>query len=219
MPTLLDLYCGAGGSAVGYHRAGFDIIGVDNRPQPNYPFQFIQADALEYLANHHRQFDAVNASPPCQAYSITKPVHTNIYPKLIEPTRDLLVQLGVDLWVIENVRTAPLNEPVLLCGQSFGLRTYRHRLFEVHGFVVPEPVHSPHYAKTALMGRKPKRGEFMHVVGNYIGAQEAREAMGIDWMSRPEMGEAVPPVYTHYIGARMIAELEFRAVFGEPSYV
>ena len=130
-PKLLDLFCGAGGCSVGYHRAGFDVTGVDARPQPSYPFAFVQADALAYLGEHGREYDAVHASPPCQRYSIARRIHGNgeTHPDLLEPTRAALVSNGRP-WIIENVPGAPVRFPVLLCGLMFGLRVFRHRLFE-----------------------------------------------------------------------------------------
>jgi len=103
---LLDLFCKAGGAAMGYHRAGFDVIGVDIEPQPNYPFEFVQADAIEYLIANGRQFDAIHASPPCQAYSITQKLQGRKHPELIAPTRAALKHIGCP-WVIENVPESP----------------------------------------------------------------------------------------------------------------
>jgi DNA (cytosine-5)-methyltransferase 1 len=128
---LLDLFCGAGGAAMGYYRAGFeDITGVDNKPQPNYPFEFILGDALEYVIDHGAEFDVIHASPPCQAYSITKSLPwVDDYPELIEPLRNLLKETDKP-YVIENVLGAPLINPLELCGSMFGLPLIRHRLFE-----------------------------------------------------------------------------------------
>lgn len=138
MPRLLDLFCGAGGCSVGYHRAGFtEIVGVDNRPMPRYPFAFVQGDALEYLAEHGSKFHAIHASPPCQAYcSLRFLPNAKSHPDLVDPTRAALVATG-KLWVIENVIGAPLRNPTMLCGTMFGLGTgsselRRHRLFETN---------------------------------------------------------------------------------------
>ena len=149
-PRLLDLFCGAGGCSVGYSRAGFDVVGVDNRPMPRYPFTFVQGDALEYLAAHGGEFDAIHASPPCQRYSVLAAMHPDReYPDLLQPARELLEASGKP-WVIENVETAPMEREanlfgfgVLLCGSMFGLgvpRGYlrRHRCFET-SFPVPQP--------------------------------------------------------------------------------
>lgn len=138
-PRLLDLFCGAGGAAMGYHRAGFEVVGVDLKPQKHYPFEFHQADALEFLAEHGREFDVIHASPPCQAHTSLKNLHDKDYPELIEPTRRLLEKTGLP-YIIENVVGAPLRNPILLCGSSFGLRVRRHRLFESNWFLIAPPV-------------------------------------------------------------------------------
>lgn len=212
-PRLLDLFCGAGGAAMGYHRAGFDVVGVDIKPQPRYPFKFWQMDALDvlWLLRHDDghwnsdHFDAIHASPPCQAYSNAQGIQKNEHPDLIPPTRALLWDTGLP-YVIENVEGAPLIQPVVLEGQFFrGLRTSRPRLFETNWPLrQPEiPPRPPH----TKMGRPPKKGEFMHVVGNFSGADEGRKAMGIDWMTRDELREAIPPAYTEFVGAQLLAHL------------
>jgi len=124
---------------MGYARAGFEVVGVDINPQPRYPFEFHQADALDYLREHGHRFDAVHASPPCQAYSETRKIQSNEHPELIPPTRAALQRVGLP-WVIENVPGSPLIDPVELCGAMFGLRVYRHRLFEA-SFPVTVPEH------------------------------------------------------------------------------
>ena len=204
-PRLLDLYCCAGGAAKGYHDAGFEVVGVDINPQPRYPFEFHQADALEFLAAHGHEFDAIHASPPCQAYTNAQRIQKNDHPELIAPTREALVASGKP-WVIENVPGAPLLEPVELCGAMFDLRTYRHRLFE-SSFPILPPSHPPHIAANTKMGRPPKPGEFMHVVGNFSGVDLAREVMGAPWMNRRELAEAIPPVYAEHIGKQLMAHL------------
>ena len=133
-PRLLDLFCGAGGCSVGYYRAGFEVVGVDIVPQPNYPFEFYQADALGFDFDPG-WFHAVHASPPCQAYSSLRGFTTTEYPQLIEYVRELLIQTGLP-YVIENVVGAPLINPIRLCGSSFGLKVWRHRLFET-SFQIP----------------------------------------------------------------------------------
>lgn len=126
---LLDLFCGAGGAAEGYRRAGFDdIVGIDLYPQPNYPFRFFEDDAMAWGFDLG-YFDLIHASPPCQAYSSTRTLHENEYPRYVERIREFLVQAEVP-YVIENVVGAPLINPVKLCGSSFGLGVRRHRLFE-----------------------------------------------------------------------------------------
>ncbi|MEV0057246.1 DNA methylase [Saccharopolyspora shandongensis] len=202
-PRLLDLYSCAGGAGMGYHRAGFDVVGVDIAPQPRYPFEFHQADALEFLAEHGHEFDAIHASCPCQAFTNAWKLHRNDHPDLIAPTRELLQATGLP-WVIENVEGAPLHNPVMLCGAMFpGMRVYRHRLFETN-FPVAVPAHPEHVARLTKMGRPPRPGEFMHVVGNFSGVQAARDAMGIDWMTRDELREAIPPAYSQHIGAALL---------------
>ena len=203
-PRLLDLFCGAGGASMGYHRAGFDVTGVDIEPQPNYPFRFIQADALGELWTG---FDAVHASPPCQAYSRLAAMHPEReYPELIEPARALLCALGVP-YVIENVEGAPLHSPLMLCGSMFGLgveRGYlrRHRLFE---------------CSFPTMGMSCQhRGRAVGVYGHggcsgkhrMLYAPEARAAMGIDWMNRDQLTQAIPPAYTEYVGGWLMRGLD-----------
>ena len=119
-PRLLDLFSGAGGAAMGYHRAGFDVTGVDILPQKRYPFAFVQADALDYVERHGREFDAIHASPPCQAYSVTQnlPWARKDHPRLLEPVQAVLQSLGVP-YVIENVEPAPVEDAITLCGSMF----------------------------------------------------------------------------------------------------
>lgn len=149
-PLLLDLFCGAGGAAMGYHRAGFDVIGVDLNPQPRYPFEFHQCDALEWLSYEQNEFDAIHASPPCQRYTaLAKGNNANVddYPDLIAPTRELLQETGLP-YVIENVPSAPLRYPITLCGEMFGLSVIRHRLFESNLPLLMCP-HRPHRGRVA----------------------------------------------------------------------
>lgn len=188
---------------MGLHRAGFDVTGVDINPQKNYPFPFMQADAL---ALNPRGFDFIWASPPCQAYTNAQKIRGELHPKLIEQTRLMLKASGA-AYCIENVPGAPLIRPVILCGTSFGLRTYRHRLFET-SFPLTQPEHDRHIARTAKMGRPAEPDEFIHVVGNFSGAEAAREAMGIDWMTRDELREAIPPAYSEFIARAFLAQRE-----------
>lgn len=196
----LDLFCGAGGASRGLADAGFDVYGVDIAKQPNYPFWFKRADALTVDLS---DFDFIWASPPCQAFTLAQRIQKNDHPNLIEPIRDRLVSAQVP-FVIENVPGAPLRSPIELCGSMFGLRTYRHRLFEC-SFSIAQPYHPQHAAPTTKMGRKPRHGEFLHVVGNFSGVDEAREAMGIDWMTRDELREAIPPAYSRFIAQKFLA--------------
>lgn len=211
-PRLLDLFCCSGGAGKGYAQAGFEVVGVDIAVQRHYPFEFYQDDALDYLRKHADHFDAFHASPPCQAYTTAQRIRGRVHPDLIGPVRDAFTRIADGRpWVIENVPGAPLQNPIELCGAMFeGLRVYRHRLFESN-LVVPVPAHPEHVAPIQKMGRPPTSGEFMHVVGNFSGVEQAREAMGIDWMTRDGLREAIPPAYTNHIGAAMLA-----AITGKP---
>jgi DNA (cytosine-5)-methyltransferase 1 len=191
---------------MGYHRAGFDVVGVDINPQPRYPFEFHQGDALEYLAEHGHDFDAIHASPPCQAYTKAQRIRGNAHADLVGPTRSTLQAIGKP-YVIENVMGAPLLDPIMLCGAMFDIRTYRHRIFET-SWGMAQPIHPVHVAKTTKMGRKLKDGEFMHIVGNFTGAATARGIMGMPWATRDELREAIPPAYTEFIGGQLITQLE-----------
>jgi DNA (cytosine-5)-methyltransferase 1 len=204
-PRLLDLFSGAGGGAMGYHRAGFEVTGVDHLPQRNYPFTFIQADALEYVMGHGHAFDVIHASPPCQAYTPLRALQGGkSYPDLVAATRAALTATGRP-WVIENVPGAPLRHFITLCGAMFGLRTYRHRRFETSRMLF-QPHHPPHIVKTLTKGRKAGWARGLNVsvtgdVGRYVGP----EALGIDWMTGDELSQAIPPAYTEFVGRRLIA--------------
>lgn len=206
-PRLLDLFCGpdGGGASMGYYLAGFDVVGVDIAKRGRYPFPYFQADALEFVDEYGHDFDAIHASPPCQAFTNAQRIRQNEHPDLITPLRPLLDETGVP-YVIENVVGAPLIEPLQLCGAMFGLRTYRHRLFET-SWPLSQPDHPEHVAPLTKMGRPPKDGEFMHVVGNFSGAAEGRKAMGMPWASRDGLREAIPPAYTAYIGTHLLLHM------------
>lgn len=209
-PVLLDLYCCQGAASEGYRRSGFAVRGIDIDPQPRYPFGFIQASALdcdpEWVA---RNFDAVHASPPCQAYSNAQKLQGNTHPELIAPTRALLEATGLP-FVIENVEAAApeLRNPVTLCGAAFGLHTYRHRVFEFGGgFSMPQPEHAPHVARTVKMGRPLAEGDFYHAVGNFTNVDYVRRDMGVPWMNRNGIRECIPPAYTEHVGRALYAHL------------
>jgi DNA (cytosine-5)-methyltransferase 1 len=235
-PRLLDLFCGAGGAAMGYHRAGFDVVGVDVRPQPRYPFEFVQDDALALMSTYPwwdvPPFDAIHASPPCQAHStIAKQIRklgrtANEHPDLVAPTRELLQETGLP-YVIENVPGAPLIDPVMVCGSSLGLDVRRHRLFEANWpLMVPRCAHgwqTPRFRSLdSRRGTKsvvPVHGssQLASVVGvhgnlNYAGEMLLRErAMEIDWMSSYELTQAIPPAYTELIGHQLMQHVRARA--------
>lgn len=226
-PRLLDLFCGAGGAGMGYYRAGFEVVGVDKNPQPHYPFEFHQADALDYAAQHVWGFDAIHASPPCQAHSVITP-NKSRHIDLIPQTRFWLQTIGVP-YIIENVVGAPLRSPVMLCGAYFGLKVYRHRLFESNILLLVSP-HTPHHDQTPSAGHglSPKgflsitsggqgikggasemhrfispKG-FISIAGHFSQVDYARFAMGINWMTQEELAQAIPPAYTEYLGRQLM---------------
>jgi DNA (cytosine-5)-methyltransferase 1 len=201
---LLDLFCGAGGAAMGYYLAGFDVMGVDIKPQPHYPFEFHQADALEFCAAHGAEFDAIHASPPCQAYSITRNLRTSRHdhPDLVALTREHLRATGLP-FVIENVPCAPLINPLMLCGSMFGLGVIRHRLFETNPTLWFPPMSCRHGAVLPMWWKsrrealaQGKQFEYITVAGKSFLMHEAKRAMGIDWMTREGIAQAIPPAYT-----------------------
>lgn len=209
-PRLLDTFCKAGGAGMGYSRAGFEVVGVDIEPQPHYPFEFHQANALDYIAEHGREFDVIHASPPCQGYSPMKNVTGKEYPMLIEDVRELLIASGKP-YVIENVEGARrhLINPLKLCGTMFDLRVIRHRLFETNPPIYFPPATCRHWLKVVAQGRFPKEDkEFACITGSFSNQPYARRAMGIDWMRREELAEAIPPAYTEFIGKHLINVLE-----------
>jgi DNA (cytosine-5)-methyltransferase 1 len=233
-PLLLDLYCGAGGAAMGYWNAGFLPVGVDVAPQPHYPFEFIQHDALDvwdWIA--WRGFAAVHASPPCQFASEatrTAPARRDGLPRthlnLIPQTRDLLDRTGLP-YVIENVpRARPwLRDPIELCGSSFDLPGLkRHRLFECTFPVLAMPcVHARHHEARYPANRSGRLhpAKVVSVAGHggtstpghggKAPIEDWRAAMGIDWMNRDELAQAIPPAYTEHIGGFLLAAIRQEA--------
>lgn len=215
---LLDLYCCQGGAAAGYTAAGFEVVGVDIDPQPRYPYEFHQGDALEFVAEHGREFDAIHASPPCQRRTRAQKIQGREHPALIGPTRDLLVATGRP-WVIENVvpdghDDDPLINPVTLCGCMFpGLHTYRPREFE-SSFPIFQPMHSDHLAPTVKMGRPLEPGDWYHAVGNFSNVEYVRSDLGVPWMNRDGIRECIPPVYAQYVGRELLAHITARFIEG-----
>jgi DNA (cytosine-5)-methyltransferase 1 len=209
-PRLLDLFAGAGGAGMGYHRAGFEVVGVDIKPQPNYPFEFHKFDALEFLRDAIiDDFDAIHASPPCQAYSIVSAFQgvREDHPDLVDETRRLLDASGLP-WVIENVVGAPIRADVKLCGEMFGLGVHRHRHFETHGFFVMQPPHSRHNLKGAETNTETREGYARGVYGHMADWRGAAKAMGVEWMGAPdEVAQAIPPAYTEHIGSFLYREI------------
>jgi DNA (cytosine-5)-methyltransferase 1 len=191
---------------MGYHQAGFDVVGVDIKAQPRYPFKFIQDDALSFVSCNGHEYDAIHASPPCQGYSKARNLQGNAHPMLVDAVRQLLRASGKP-YVIENVQGAPLLDPVLLVGSMFGLRTMRPRLFEC-SFPVPFMLAPPASARHAKMGRPPKEGEYVHVVGHMSNVPYCGAAMGIDWMNQSELAQAIPPAYTRFIAEHLMAHLQ-----------
>ena len=218
---------------MGYHRAGFDVVGVDIKPQPRYPFEFHQGDALEFIAAHGHEFDVIHASPPCQAFTALNAMwNSREHPDLLTPCRELLKSLGVP-YVIENVPGAPMHDYLVLCGTMFNLGTgdaelRRHRHFEIDPPIYMRPMCN-HYWRSRVIGvygghgRDRKRVPTITVAGNvggyryqgeiqHFSVDQRREAMGIDWMTGNELSQAIPPAYTEYIGLQL-----FRAVESEHS--
>lgn len=211
-PRLLDLFCGGGGAAKGYHDAGFEVVGVDLQPQGNYPYTFVQMDALEFLMRGGAaRFDVIHASPPCQAYTRKaadwgrKRNHWIEHPDLLGPTREALQRTGLP-YVIENVVGAPIDAQLMLCGSMFGLRIQKHRLFEANWALPMAPAtcnHEDLYNPWQGKGRS---------------ADKLRAAMGIDWLpisggaSRKagytgDLFNAIPPRYTEHVGAALLQEV------------
>lgn len=215
MPRLLDLFCGGGGAAEGYIRAGFTVIGVDKeeRHRTCYPSPFVCQDAFAYLLTHHHEFDVVHASPPCQGYSTAVTSFKDgagiDTPKLIPRLRDILRRLNKP-YIIENVTGAreELEHPIVLCGSMFGLHITRHRYFET-SHAVPQPAHPPCLGRTAAFARA--MGWSMREC--YIGGHGQNAGIGDKWkllldvrhhMTLRELSESIPPAYTEYIGSHFI---------------
>lgn len=220
-PRLLDLFCGAGGCSVGYHRAGFDVVGVDLHPQPNYPFEFMRADCRKVMQDFRwiaDEFDAVHASPPCQAHSDLQRQSKIEYDDLVPSAQCWLNATGLP-YVIENVEGAPLVDPVVLCGTMFpGLRVIRHRLFETN-WPLTAPPHGKHPLvfthdkRKAHYGKLDQDTAFVQVIGGgNASVANKLDAMGIDWMTGREVNQAIPPAYTEWIGGQLIEQLSNVAV-------
>lgn len=194
----LDLFCGAGGASMGLHRAGFDVVGVDVNPQPEYPFTFVQADALTFDA---RGFDLVWASPPCQAFTAYRRRREHVAPRpnLIPATRAKLAELGVPT-IIENVVGAPLVDPTLLCGSMFGLDVQRHRIFETSFPVLaPRCDHGRWTPRFAPATNRANLRRTVEVGVWRIPLDVQQRAMGVHWMRRETLSQAIPPAYSEFL--------------------
>jgi len=208
-PRLLDLFCGAGGAAMGYHRAGFEVVGVDIAPQPRYPFTFIQADAMTFPLHG---YDAIHASPPCQAYTVAgypNRAQGKIYPDLVAPTRAALKATGTP-WVIENVPGSPIRADYRLCGCQFGQAELRRvRWFETswYGYSLSPPCQHTQPAVSVAGHGEPSRTRRRTLGLPNSTVADWRRVMGIDWMNRDELSQAIPPVYCEFIGEQLLASL------------
>ena len=201
---LLDLFCGVGGASVGYARAGFEVTGIDLKHGKRYPYDYIRGDVMNLTPKDLLEFDVIHASPPCQIYSITQHLRnaqgkTTKKLDLLEPVRKLLIESG-KAYIIENVKGAPLINPVQLCGSSFGLSVRRHRLFEsnlaLKGSICNHTTR-PVGVYGSLNDEIPKGGKTAENI------DEARNAMGIQWALWGELVEAIPPSYTEFIGRQI----------------
>jgi DNA (cytosine-5)-methyltransferase 1 len=212
---------------MGYHRAGFEVVGVDIHPQPNYPFEFHCMDATLMQQDrddgcwHERgygsaclgKFDAIHASPPCQRYTTLAAQQGTFddYPDLVAPMRDLLVKSGLP-YVIENVPGAPLEGSLLLCGAMFGLRVIRHRCFESNVLLMApggHPEHLPIFTFDKRREQPDRDTAGVLVTGWNYRLADGLAAMGIDWMkSRDELSESIPPAYTEWVGTQLLNALK-----------
>lgn len=226
---VVDLYCGVGGASRGYFDAGLDVVGVDKVAQPNYPYGFLQADARDALKalilGEELEFwlpdgnvrhitlddiDLLHGSPPCQGFT-GMAAEGRVWHDYITETR-LLMRMTEKPYIIENVTRAPLRKDVLLCGEMFGLRVIRHRIFELGNWSTDTPEHVPHRGRLSGWSRGVKQeGYYFAVYGEGGGkgtVAEWQAAMGIDWTDqRHEIAEAIPPAYTNWLGTRFRAAM------------
>ena len=203
---LLDLFCGAGGCSMGYHRAGFEVVGVDINPQPRYPFEFHQADAMTFPLDG---FDVIHASPPCQGYTTMNNRWGSDSPLLIAETRK---RLAGRTYIIENVCGAKneLINPIRLSGELFGLRVHRPRLFEINPWILSFQLPPRQENPVAVYGKHDQRRLWTRTDGSELRCatlEDALPAMGIDWMEWDELKEAIPPAYTEWIGKQLMEVL------------
>lgn len=205
-PRAIDLFCGGGGASMGLHRAGFEVVGVDLRPQPLYPFEFIRGDALTHPLDG---FDFIWASPPCQAFTAyrRRPAHVAERPNLIPSMRSRLTSSGVP-WVIENVPGAPLEHAVTLCGSMFGLDVRRHRLFEASfPMLAPSCNHAAQTPRFAQATNRANKRRTVEVGVWRIPLEVQQCAMGIDWLPLETLSQAIPPAYAEFIGRAAMGQV------------
>lgn len=208
-PRLLDLFCGGGGAAMGYHRVGFDVVGIDNKRRPDYPFEFVQADAMTYPLEG---FDAVHASPPCKRWTVANRVHGSgpAHDDLLTPTLARLRAAGLP-WIVENVPGAPMPpDTVTLCGSHFGLTVRRHRLFAASFELVAPPCR--HDLQPHVVGVYGTGGNWTRTApgggGRKVSGQAAADALGIDWTANQAvLSQAIPPAYAEFLGAQLLDHL------------
>lgn len=220
-PRLLDLFCGGGGAAMGYHRAGFEVVGVDVVDQPHYPFEFYLADALAVVNPESSwssfgmfpsSFDVIHASPPCQSFTAYRRRGDGVgdaYPDLVQPVRELLNATGLP-WIIENVEGAPLHAPITLCGSIFGLDVQRHRLFESSFPMMSPPCdHSQFQGSYPCATNRTNPRKTCEIGVWRIPLETQKQAMGVDWdCTLPELSNMVPPAFTEWVGTQLLQSLE-----------
>jgi DNA (cytosine-5)-methyltransferase 1 len=228
---LLDLFCGGGGASWGYHQAGFDVIGVDSRPQPLYPFEFHQMDAMDALSRlrgdeavfEGKKVDLIHLSPPCKAHTRAKHIREaqgrqSSEPNLLTPSLRMLEDVRTP-WIVENVPGAPMRKELELCGSMFGLKVRRHRWFCAHQdlFLYPpgvcdhvtqgKPVGVYHTMNDTVQGKDNERGGYVIGGSTAKTLEEGQEAMGIDWLTWKPLTQAIPPAYTKFIGGILMRQL------------
>ena len=196
-PLLLDLFSGGGGAAMGYHRAGFEVVGVDIEPQPNYPFEFIREDAMSFPLEG---YDAIHASPPCQRWTRGQNARgqADKHPDLLTPIRQRLQETETP-WVIENVPGAPMRDPLMLCGTMFGMKLFSdgERAYE-------EDEATENASTTAFELRRHRWFEASFHLDDFWPITEYQQNAGISpgyrWGGRCKHRLAPAPVYGHGAG-------------------
>jgi len=220
-PRLLDFCCKAGGTSMGYHMAGFNVVGIDIEPQPNFPFQFYVEDVMKIgdkqINGIRRNFDALAGSPPCQGFGALKALAKQPKPEILIRVREIFEAADLP-YIIENVPGAPLIDPVQVCGSALGLRVQRHRMFESNCDIEGTPCEhlwqdrDKRYTHIPNKLYEDYRSGVVSVAGrgdgshfqNQSQAEIWSHAMGIDWMNMEEMGQAIPPFFTWHLGKQLI---------------